>query len=158
MRPGHLETFFFRTLQNLSNGGRIPVVVALGSNLGDRQSTLQKALDALAPLFSPLKAGPWLESEPWGPVPQPRFLNTVALGWTLRSPWEILHLLKTLERKLGRQPGKRWGPRVVDLDLVFYGTLRMRTPTLMLPHPRYLERGFVLQPLLALLERLGYQP
>ncbi len=157
MRVNALEQSLFRVLQQLEKArGRIPLILAFGSNQGPRQQALAFARGHLARLFGPLESGPVMETEPWGPVPQDRYLNTVMLGWTLRSPWEVLFWLKKLERQAGRQPGKRWGPRVLDLDLVFYGTLRMQTPHLTLPHPRYHERDFVLRPLLALLQRLGY--
>ncbi len=134
------------------------MVVGLGSNQGAREIHLSQALLYLRNVLVNLRVGPWLETPPWGPVPQAPFLNTVALGYTLRSPWELLFYFQHMERKAGRTKGKRWGPRPLDLDLIFYGTLHVNSPGLILPHPRYLEREFVVSPLRVLLEQLGFRP
>ena len=152
-----LEAFLFQVLGHLEQEtGRVPVVVALGSNLGRREHLVHGALTALAQILHRLVVGPWVVSEPWGPVPQARYLNTVALGFTTRSVWDLLRIFKALERRAGRAGGQRWGPRTLDLDLVFYGNLRMETPSLVVPHPRYRERPFVVEPLLHLLGAMGY--
>ncbi len=156
LRP--LEAALFQVLRVLEDRHHsVPVVVALGSNLGPKESLFRSALAQLRVLLGPLEVGPWLTTDPWGPVPQAPYLNTVALGFTLRSPWDLLYRLKTLERRAGRAGGQRWGPRTLDLDLVFYGRLRIHTPSLVLPHPRYQERDFVIHPLLRVLERLGFR-
>lgn len=88
-------------------------------------------------------------SPPLGQIVQPDFYNAVAAVLTTLEPLELLSSLKELERKLGRsQPVERWGPRVIDFDLVMFGQVRMQTETLVLPHPGASQRSFVLVPLL----------
>jgi 2-amino-4-hydroxy-6-hydroxymethyldihydropteridine diphosphokinase len=87
------------------------------------------------------------ETPPWGVTDQPPFLNAVCYGRTALPPDQLLTLLKDLERDLGRTATKRWGPRVIDLDLLFFDDLILTTPTLTIPHPLLHERAFVLVPL-----------
>ena len=123
------------------------VVIALGSNLGDRLANLQAAVAALP------AAGVTVErfSSVWetAPVPadQPSFLNAVVAGVTALEPQALLKALKQIEHDLGRRPGRRWGPRPLDLDILFYGSEAISTPALAIPHPRIAERAFVLAPL-----------
>ena len=120
------------------------VVIALGSNLGDRELNLRRAIDALP--IRVVRISPFLETEPVD-APPPMFLNAVVTGHTSLGPHALLHALLALEKRLGRtRRGIRNEPRVVDLDLIAYGATRMRTPELTLPHPRAHEREFVLQP------------
>ena len=121
------------------------VVIALGSNLGDRELNLRRAIDALP--IRVVRISPFLETEPVD-APPPMFLNAVVTGHTSLGPHALLHALLALEKRLGRtRRGIRNEPRVIDLDLIAYGAIRINTAELTLPHPRYLQRDFVMKPL-----------
>lgn len=125
-----------------------PVAIALGANLGDREATLVAALKELEALGRVVAASPFLRSAPMYLAGQPEFLNAVARIETGLAPWPLLCELKRIERALGRQPRTRNGPREIDLDIVLYGSLRYRfNDELVIPHPRAVERAFVLAPL-----------
>ena len=126
----------------------ITVLIGLGSNLGDRAANIRKALTLLEASghFHLEKRSLLYETEPFGP-PQPDFLNGAARGETDLPPEGLLRLFKKVEKETGREDGPRWGPRVVDLDLLFYGESVVETPSLTVPHPRLAEREFVLVPL-----------
>ncbi len=121
--------------------------LALGSNLGDREAHLRAATAAIAAHMQLVASSPIYETEPWGYTDQPPFLNQVLAVETDLSPAALLTWLKRLERDLGRQPTFRYGPRVIDLDILLYDDLVLQTPTLTIPHPRLHERAFVLVPL-----------
>ena len=123
--------------------------VALGSNLGDREAYLWQALGLLAahPSLQVQKVSSFYETEPVGYLDQGMFLNAVAQLETDRTPQELLKILQAIENRLGRQRGIRWGPRTIDLDLLLYGNQTIEEPELIIPHPRMLERDFVLVPL-----------
>lgn len=125
--------------------------LGLGSNLGDRRATLAAALDALRahPDVHALASSSLVETEPvGGPPGQGPFLNGAARVETDLAPRDLLALLKQIERDLGRSPaGPRWGPRTIDLDLLLYDDLRLDSPDLIVPHPRFRQRRFVLEPL-----------
>lgn len=124
--------------------------VGLGSNLGDRASFLEKALDHLRtlPKTHLIEVSKWHETQPLGGPPQGFYLNGVAELSTQLPPDTLLKALQQIEKTLGRTPTRqRWGPRVIDLDLLSYGDLLLDTPELVLPHPRIEERPFVLIPL-----------
>lgn len=87
------------------------------------------------------------ETEPWGLTEQPNFFNIALEIETVATPLELLQMVKTLEMRLGRLPSVRWGPRVIDIDLILWGDVVMETQTLTLPHQRFRERDFVLTPL-----------
>ncbi|MDI6697234.1 MAG: 2-amino-4-hydroxy-6-hydroxymethyldihydropteridine diphosphokinase [Anaerolineales bacterium] len=123
------------------------VYLALGSNLGDRLANLQAAQKALPPTVRVLAASPVYETPPWGYADQPAFLNQVIQVETDLEPFDLLKMLKSLETQLGRTPGPRYGPRLIDLDILFYDDLVFDAPGLTLPHPRIEERAFVLTPL-----------
>ncbi len=126
--------------------------VALGSNLGDRRATLERAMELLDahPGVRVVATSSLRETEPWGPVEQPPFLNgAVALDTTL-GPRALLDVLLETEETLGRVRAERWGPRSIDLDLLLYGDAVVDEPGLVVPHPRLHERLFVLEPLAAL--------
>jgi 2-amino-4-hydroxy-6-hydroxymethyldihydropteridine diphosphokinase len=126
----------------------VPVAIALGSNLGDRRGHLLWAAEALADLLPSLRLSSIIETEPVGvPDDQPPFLNAAATGTTTASAAELLTLLQDLERRCGRERPYRWAPRTLDLDLIFYGDQVIAQPELVVPHPRFRERLFVLQPL-----------
>ena len=125
----------------------VTVYIALGTNLGDRPANLAAARRALEPEVQVLAASPIYETPPWGVTDQPAFLNQVVQGRTQLAPRELLDLLKSLEAGLGRLPGMRYGPRLIDLDILFYGERVLDEPGLTIPHPRLAERAFVLVPL-----------
>jgi 2-amino-4-hydroxy-6-hydroxymethyldihydropteridine diphosphokinase len=121
--------------------------VALGANLGDRAAHLQFALDRLSSLLSGLRASPFIETEPVGYRQQPPFLNAAAAGLTDLDARTLLEALLAIERERGRERPFAGAPRTLDLDLVLYGDLVIEQPGLVVPHPRFRERRFVLEPL-----------
>ena len=125
--------------------------LALGSNLGDRLATLQRAVDLLAavPGVEVVRSSRVYETEPVGP-PQPDYLNAVVEVRTSLAPGELLTACLGVEDALGRIRAERWGPRTVDVDVLTYGDRDVDEPDLTIPHPRMHERGFVLVPLLEL--------
>jgi 2-amino-4-hydroxy-6-hydroxymethyldihydropteridine diphosphokinase len=125
-----------------------PVVVALGSNEGDRAWYLGRALLELGRVIRLVKISKVHETKPVdAPAGSPDFLNMAVAGLARLPVHELLRALQTIERRLGRVRRGRNAPRVIDLDLIFYGAWRIRTPELTIPHPRYHEREFVLAPL-----------
>jgi 2-amino-4-hydroxy-6-hydroxymethyldihydropteridine diphosphokinase len=127
------------------------VVIALGSNLGDRMDNLQSAVDALfdSPGLKFLAVSPVYETSPVGGPPQPDYLNAVLLADTTLPARALLERCHGVEETLGRTRDERWGPRTLDLDLIVYGDEVSEDPELTLPHPRAHERAFVLAPWLA---------
>jgi 2-amino-4-hydroxy-6-hydroxymethyldihydropteridine diphosphokinase len=124
------------------------VALALGSNLGDRLAHLTWAVEALATVIDELRVSTIIETEPVGlPDFQPPFLNAVAAGYTKLAPRDLLAHLLDFERRQGRERPFRWAPRTLDLDLVLYDELVIDEPDLVVPHPRFRERAFVLAPL-----------
>jgi 2-amino-4-hydroxy-6-hydroxymethyldihydropteridine diphosphokinase len=121
--------------------------LALGSNLGDRAANLRAALNLLPPQVTVLAESNIYETPPWGITDQPAFLNMVVRAETFLSPLELLKHLKDIEIRLGRVPAARYGPRLIDLDILFYSDLIIDSPPLVIPHPRLHERAFVLVPL-----------
>jgi len=126
------------------------IFLALGTNLGDRSAALQAALRGLPPAIQQVEQSTVYETPPWGLAEQPPFLNMVVRGGTLLNPHELLEYLKKLETRLGRLPSVRWGPRLIDIDILFYDDLVLRSPELSVPHPHLQERAFVLVPLMDL--------
>ena len=123
------------------------VLLGVGGNLGDRLAHLRRGVALLAPEVSVAAASALYESAPWGVTDQPPFLNAALRVETRLSPHDLLAKCKAVEAAAGRTPGRRWGPRVLDLDILLYGDLRLDDEALTLPHPRIAERGFVLRPL-----------
>jgi 2-amino-4-hydroxy-6-hydroxymethyldihydropteridine diphosphokinase len=121
--------------------------IALGSNLGDRQANLRGALERLAPQVVVLAESHIYETAPWGYADQPAFLNMVVEVETSLEPLALLSFLKEIEEKMGREATFRNGPRLIDLDILFYDDLVLDSPPLVIPHPRLHERAFVLVPL-----------
>jgi 2-amino-4-hydroxy-6-hydroxymethyldihydropteridine diphosphokinase len=123
--------------------------VGLGANLGPREETLRRAVDLLsgAGHVDVVAVSELRETEPVGVVDQPPFLNGAVELETTLSPRELLDLLLEIERALGRVRNERWGPRLVDLDLLVYGDAVIGEPGLRVPHPRLGERRFALEPL-----------
>lgn len=123
------------------------VFIGLGANLGDRMENLAAARQSLPPDVLLLDISPIYETRPWGYADQPDFLNQVVKAQTELAPLDLLAYLKLWEARLGRTPTFKNGPRVVDLDLLFYDDLIFESPTLILPHPGVPSRAFVLAPL-----------
>jgi len=123
------------------------VYLGLGANLGDRLSNLRAALVELAKHGEVVACSSVYETSPWGVADQPPFLNMCGVLHTILDPEELLVACKAIEQRLGRRPGRRWGPRLIDIDLLVYDAVRLTTPSLQLPHPRLAERAFVLAPL-----------
>jgi 2-amino-4-hydroxy-6-hydroxymethyldihydropteridine diphosphokinase len=124
------------------------IAIALGSNLGDRQAHLRGAIDALLPAFSNLRVSSLYETEPVDmPAPAPMFLNAAATGDSELSAPAVLNLLLTVEQQFGRERPYGGAPRTIDLDLILYGASVISAPGLIVPHPRFRERLFVLEPL-----------
>ena len=121
--------------------------LALGTNLGDRAESLRHALAALAAEFTLEAVSSCYETEPAYVLDQPTFYNLTCKATTTQSPKEVLHTLKRLEMELGRVAGPRFGPRKIDIDLLFYDDLITTSPELTIPHPILHERAFVLVPL-----------
>jgi len=124
-----------------------PIYLALGTNLGDREVNLQKAIDALAPKVRLVRKSSIYATPPWGYADQPEFLNQVIEVDTPLRPLPLLHLLKSIEAEMGREETFRYGPRLIDLDILFYGQEIVEGELLTIPHPRLQERAFVLMPL-----------
>jgi 2-amino-4-hydroxy-6-hydroxymethyldihydropteridine diphosphokinase len=125
------------------------VTIALGSNLGDRAYHLRRALHALGGVVRLVRISSVHETEPVdAPPDSPNFLNMVVRGYTGLGAEALLDALLSIEADLGRvRTGVRNAPRVIDLDLILYGGYRIRTNRLIVPHPRYREREFVMTPL-----------
>ena len=122
--------------------------IALGSNLGDRLTTLEKAIVALdkIPSINLKSHSSWYQTAPVGP-PQPDYLNGCALLEVQLPPQKLMSTLLAVEKEFGRVRRQRWGARTLDLDIIFLGDLVIDTPNLKVPHPRREERAFVLMPL-----------
>lgn len=137
----------------VASSGQMPAKVeaalGLGGNVGDVRSAFARALAALAaaPGLELLRKSSLYRTAPWGPVPQPPFLNMAVLVRTTLSPHRLLDLCLSVERQEGRVRTERFGPRTLDLDILAFGTLALSDERLTLPHPRLLERAFALVPL-----------
>jgi 2-amino-4-hydroxy-6-hydroxymethyldihydropteridine diphosphokinase len=124
------------------------VYLSLGSNLGDRERNLNRALELLGdPRLRLRRRSQIRETEPVGVGPQPRYLNMVAEFDTELFPIQLLRRCLSVENQLGRRRIGTRTPRTIDIDLILYGAARIATPELTVPHPRYRQRGFVLEPL-----------
>jgi 2-amino-4-hydroxy-6-hydroxymethyldihydropteridine diphosphokinase len=124
------------------------VYLALGSNLDDRLANLKQAITSLSPQMEVKAKSRVYETPPWGYADQPMFLNQVIKANTYLEFEPLLKHIKRLETALGRKPSFKNGPRLIDIDILFYDNLVMETPSLVIPHPRIHERGFVLLPLM----------
>lgn len=124
------------------------VALGLGSNVGDRLGNLRAAVHMIEQrIAQPERVSDAYETPPWGVEAQPRFLNACATLETALAPAELLSELKAIERALGRRPGRRWGPREIDIDILLYGDATLTSEHLVVPHPAMCERAFVLLPL-----------
>jgi 2-amino-4-hydroxy-6-hydroxymethyldihydropteridine diphosphokinase len=123
------------------------IYLSLGSNLGDRLDNLRTAISSLPPSIQPIAQSSVYDTEPWGYSDQPTFLNLVIKASTSLNPYEVFTFVKEIEVWMGRQDTFRFGPRLIDLDILFYDELVLDSPELTIPHPRLAERAFVLVPL-----------
>jgi 2-amino-4-hydroxy-6-hydroxymethyldihydropteridine diphosphokinase len=123
------------------------IYLAIGTNLGERLANLHSALHSLPPDIELVAVSRVYETPPWGFVDQPAFLNMAIHARTRLEPEFLLRKLKQVEVQIGREPGFRWGPRLIDLDILFYDDLILDMPGLVIPHRHLHERGFVLVPL-----------
>ena len=123
------------------------IYLGIGTNIGNRESNLRKALDSLAQRMTLGKISSIYETEPAGYREQPWFLNLVCCGDTEISPFEFLSFAKGIETQMGRKRSFRDAPRVIDIDILFYDERVIQSDELIVPHPRIAERGFVLVPL-----------
>jgi 2-amino-4-hydroxy-6-hydroxymethyldihydropteridine diphosphokinase len=124
------------------------VYLSLGSNLGNRSANLKEAISSLAPQMEVKKKSSVYETPPWGYTEQEKFLNQVLMAKTYLDPEPLLKHFKRLEVALGRKASFRYGPRLIDIDIIFYDELILETPSLTIPHPQLPERGFVLLPMM----------
>jgi 2-amino-4-hydroxy-6-hydroxymethyldihydropteridine diphosphokinase len=152
----HAALAIFRTLsasgratQAPKDDGRARIALALGGNVGDKALSLRRALSALAgePGIELTRVSRLYRTPPWGKTDQDWFLNACALGLTSLAPDALLERMKALERDLGRLATERWGPRVIDIDLIAYDEISLNSEKLTLPHPELFNRAFVLVPL-----------
>ena len=125
----------------------VTVYLGLGSNLGDREANLRRAIDLLKGKVLVNKVSSLYETDPVGWGPQPLFLNAVCQGTAFLSPKELLAFIKGIERAMGRVESFPNAPRLIDIDILLYGDQIFTTPELTIPHPRLEERAFVLVPL-----------
>tara|TARA_B100000686_G_C16745659_1_gene949298 strand:- start:732 stop:1235 length:504 start_codon:yes stop_codon:yes gene_type:complete len=125
-----------------------PILLGLGSNLGDRFNNLNSAIEALTPEIMVQTISPTYETQPLYVTQQPDFLNLLVRANTTLSPTNLLVSIKTLETELGRKPSVRFGPRVIDVDIIDYNSQILNLENLITPHPRMHERLFVLKPLI----------
>ena len=123
------------------------VYLVLGSNMGNRLSNLKAALLNLTPQMTVKQKSSVFETPPWGFTEQDAFLNQVVKVTTYLEPEALLRHLKRMETALGRVPNFQNGPRVIDIDILFFDKMIINTPPLVVPHPRLHERAFVLVPL-----------
>ena len=129
------------------NAEEVSVYLGLGSNLGNRRDNLERALELIGQRLKITQKSSIYETDPEDYLDQPRFLNLVCHAYTLLEPQALLALVKGIEVKLGRTPGRHSGPRVIDIDILLYGDRRVNEPELEIPHPRLDKRAFVLVPL-----------
>ena len=130
-------------------------VILLGSNLGNRLENLRDALARIRVDAGRVsQASPVYETEPWGKLDQPAFLNQVICIDTELDPESLLHRLLGIEREMGRSRNEQWSPRRIDLDILYYNREVIERPGLRIPHPRLHERRFTLEPLTWLLPEM----
>ena len=127
----------------------INVFLGLGSNQGDRAEQIRKATALVVQYIGKIaKKSPVYETEPWGNPGQEPFLNQVIMVNTVLDPRALLEAIARIEKEMGRQRKEKWGPRVIDLDILFYGKRIVRDKGLDIPHPELHKRAFVLVPLM----------
>ncbi|GHV44521.1 2-amino-4-hydroxy-6-hydroxymethyldihydropteridine diphosphokinase [Synergistales bacterium] len=126
-------------------------VLGLGANLGNRLTNLRAAVHHLKEIIHIVAKSDVFETEPWGVRDQPRFLNACVLvepkGERLFEPEKLLSIVKDIEKRMGRKDSRRWGERVIDIDILLMDSLTCESEILKIPHPHMRERLFVLTPL-----------
>lgn len=132
------------------------LVIGLGTNLGERENNLEQARHRLEHVWNTPKFSSIYETLPWGIAQQPLFLNQVGMGFTEIPPLDILQIVKRIESDMGRELGPRNGPRIIDLDILYYGQWTLFSSLLTIPHPRLAERAFTLVPLVELVPDLPH--
>lgn len=123
------------------------IYLSLGSNLNDRFANLRRAVDELQQFLTITAISPVFATEPWGDTDQPRFLNVCVAAVGTATPHDLLDRIKEIEQEMGREPSHRWGPRLIDIDILFYDKLVIDDEKLTIPHPQIAKRAFVLAPL-----------
>jgi dihydropteroate synthase/2-amino-4-hydroxy-6-hydroxymethyldihydropteridine diphosphokinase len=123
------------------------IILSLGSNIGHRLDNMQRAVDALGSIMAVEALSSVYETVPWGLTDQPKFLNSCLRGKTRFEPRVLIKKLKEIETVIGREPGERWGPRLIDIDILYFGNQVVDDDDLKIPHPQIAERAFVLAPL-----------
>jgi len=123
------------------------IYIGLGSNIGDRVARLREAVVHLSRIIEVTRASRLYVQAPLGYVGKDAFINAVVEGRTTLKPFDLLVELQKIERAMGRRRGIQYGPRPIDLDILFYGTAQMESFELTIPHPRLAQRAFVLKPL-----------
>jgi len=126
------------------------VYLALGSNVGDSAQYISKAIELLGSSLHDIKQAPIYMSKAIGYTDQANYLNTAISGQTTLSPQELLTFIDNVEQEVGRVKRFHWGPREIDIDIIFYGEQVLKSEALTIPHPGFRERDFVLQPLIDL--------
>ncbi len=123
------------------------LLLGMGTNLGDRRANLQQAVLGLGANVVVTAVSPIYETAPWGALDQPDYYNICVAGTTHLPPLELLHFVKNIEAELGRVPSYHWGPRLIDIDILFYAEVVLQREALNIPHAGVAERAFVLLPL-----------
>ncbi|MFQ5401339.1 MAG: 2-amino-4-hydroxy-6-hydroxymethyldihydropteridine diphosphokinase [Anaerolineae bacterium] len=123
------------------------VYLSLGTNLGQRRLNLQRAVRMLGEGVAVAAVSPVYETDPWGETEQPAFLNLCLAAKAELQPETLLAFIKQIEAQMGRQKTTRWGPRLIDIDILFYDDRVIDNDRLIIPHPHIAERAFVLAPL-----------
>jgi len=123
------------------------IYLSLGSNLNDRFGNLRRAIDEMHQIVTVTAISPVFATEPWGDTDQPGFLNICVAASGDISPHELLRKIKEIECRMGREETRRWGPRLIDIDILFFDRLILEEDDLVIPHPLIAERAFVLAPL-----------
>jgi 2-amino-4-hydroxy-6-hydroxymethyldihydropteridine diphosphokinase len=127
----------------------INVFLGLGSNMGDRTDNIRRATELITKnIGKVVKKSHHYETQPWGKTDQDRFINQVLMVNTTLDPRQLLETVARIEREIGREPSEKWGPRILDLDILFYGRRIIRDKGLEIPHPELHKRAFVLVPLM----------
>lgn len=126
------------------------IFLGLGANVGDKKANIKKAVELLKGKITNIIVAPIYETKPWGFKEQDNFLNTAIKGNTYLSPLELFKFVKDVEKKVGRVERFKWGPREIDIDILFYDNLVYKDSDLNIPHPYLHERDFVLKPLMDL--------
>ncbi len=122
--------------------------IGIGSNLGNRQENCLRAIELLQKKgIIVTKRSSLYKTEPWGVKDQPRFINMAVEIDTSLEPKELLKILKNIEKELGREKSSKWGPRIIDLDILLFDDIILNEDNLKIPHPLMQERDFVLRPL-----------